>query len=325
MKICFLDSNPNPYNSKNLYSKNIRGAESILINLASNFNILGHKVFVFNNSIKKTTINGVNWSNLKSIKNDDYYDLAITNNDIRLLDLVKSHKKVAFSHSIQTLEKFIRKKQLISYLKNKPQVILLGKYHNENRNFFLKLFGSIKIEWAVDQIFLDSEINFKNSNRAIFTSRQDRNLDKLIHIWKNYIFTKNPKKKLYITPFKEDLTKFNIFNRTFAKKKKLINELLCSRMMLVPGHKAELFCIAAEEARELCLPIVTLGIGSLKERVKHGITGFIAKNYSEFGYYSNLLFNDNKLHFSIKKNLIKLRGSKKWNKIAKNLLVKITS
>ena len=30
--------------------------------------------------------------------------------------------------------------------------------------------------------------------------------------------------------------------------------------MLVPGHKGEVYCLAAEEARELCIPIVTLGL-----------------------------------------------------------------
>ena len=52
-------------------------------------------------------------------------------------------------------------------------------------------------------------------------------------------------------------------------------------MLLIPGHKAELYCISAEEARELCIPIITLGIGCLKERVIHGKTGFIAKNEKE--------------------------------------------
>ena len=61
--------------------------------------------------------------------------------------------------------------------------------------------------------------------------------------------------------------------------KNLWQDLIKSKVLLVPGHKAELYCIAAEEARELCIPIVTLGIGSLSERVEHGITGFVAKKY----------------------------------------------
>ena len=100
----------------------------------------------------------------------------------------------------------------------------------------------------------------------------------------------------------------------------LIKDFLSSKMMLVPGHKAELFCLAAEEARELCLPIITLGIGSLKERVEHGKTGFIAKNYSEFAQYTLDLFKQDDLYNNLVKNLLELRGSKSWLNAAKNFL-----
>ena len=75
-------------------------------------------------------------------------------------------------------------------------------------------------------------------------------------------------------------------------QKKLVEDLLKSKVFLVPGHKAELYCLAAEEARELCIPIVTMGIGSLYERVEHGKTGFIAKNENEFASYTLELFNN---------------------------------
>ena len=92
----------------------------------------------------------------------------------------------------------------------------------------------------------------------------------------------------------------------------LINDLKNSRVMLVPGHKAELFCLAAEEARELCIPIVTLGIGSLKERVIHNQTGFIAKTENEFAKYTLDLFNDDELCIHFKKNLYKMRNTNNW-------------
>ena len=88
----------------------------------------------------------------------------------------------------------------------------------------------------------------------------------------------------------------------------------------MPGHKGELYCIAAEEARELCIPIITLGIGSLSERVHHGVTGFIAKNNEEFGYYTLKLFNDINLWKKLRNNLLNLRGTKKWSMVASNLL-----
>ncbi len=70
------------------------------------------------------------------------------------------------------------------------------------------------------------------------------------------------------------------------------------------------------------MPIVTLGIGCLKERVSHGITGLIAKNEKEFANYTIQLFNDNILWNKMKINLLSLRGSKQWKNIATNFIKK---
>ena len=324
MKICFLDSSTIPYTSSDLESKNIRGAENVIIHLSRELSKLDNDVDVYNNCSENSIIENVKWSNLDKINKNITYDVAFTNNDIKLFDKVIAKKYVAFSHSIQSIEKFIRKGQLISYLKYKPKIILLGKYHDKNRNFLLKMFGKINLQWAVDQLFLETTLDESIiENRAIFTSRSDRNLDILINIWKNNIFPKNKSISLYSTPSDLIDNNYNIFSRKFDNKKSMVRDLLKSKVLLVPGHKGEIYCIAAEEARELCIPIVTLGIGSLNERVKHGITGFVAKNYDEFAYYTLKIFDDEILWKSLRNNLIKMRGTKKWSTVAINLLKEI--
>ena len=108
------------------------------------------------------------------------------------------------------------------------------------------------------------------------------------------------------------MSKYNIFSREFSNKSKLVSDISNSRLFLVPGHKAELYCLSAEEARELCIPIVTLGIGSLSERVEHEKTGYIAKNHADFADYTIELFKNENLWNKIRSNLINLRGSKTW-------------
>ena len=324
MKICFLDNSRVPYTTNDLNSKDIRGAENVVIHLSNELTKLDNKVVVFNNSLENKTINDVKWSNLNNVNRNITYDLAFTNNDMKLFDKIIANKYVAFSHSIQTIEKFIRKGQLISYLKYKPKIILGGKYHSNKRNYLLKMFGSINLQWAVDPLFLETNLDEGIiENRAIFTSRRDRNLDMLIDIWKKKIFTQNKSIKLYTTPSNLIDNNYNIFTRNFNDKQSMVKDLLKSKVLLVPGHKGEIFCIAAEEARELCIPIVTLGIGSLSERVEHGITGFVAKNYEEFADYTLKIFNDENLWKDLRNNLIKLRGTKKWDKVAFNLLSQI--
>ena len=324
MKICFLDNSLIPYTYNDLNSKNIRGGENAIIHLSNELSKLGINTDVYNNSQNTNIINNVKWSNINQANKNLVYDIAFTNNDIRLFDKIVARKYVAFSHSIQSIEKFIRKRQLISYLKYKPKIVILGNYHKKNRNYLLKMFGIIDLQWAVDPLFLETKLDENLiDNRAIFTSRRDRNLDILIKIWKEHIFPKNQSVKLYSTPSDLIDEKYNIYARNFGDKTNMVKDLLKSKVLLVPGHKGELFCIAAEEARELCIPIVTLGIGSLSERVQHGTTGFVAKNYEEFAYYTLNLFNDDKLWKSLRQNLIKLRGSKKWSNVAINMLNQI--
>ena len=105
-------------------------------------------------------------------------------------------------------------------------------------------------------------------------------------------------------------------------KNALINDLKNSRLFMVPGHKSEVFCLAAEEARELCVPIVTLGYGCLYERVNHGVTGFIAKNKNEFIDYSIKILNENDLYLDLKKNLYKIKNLRNYENV-KNDLIKI--
>ena len=145
---------------------------------------------------------------------------------MKLFDKIIANKYVAFSHSIQSIEKFIRKGQLISYLKYKPKVIFAGNYHSNNRNYLLKMFGSINLDWAVDPLFLETNLDESIiENRAIFTPRRDRNLDMLIDIWKKKIFTQNKSIKLYTTPSDLIDNNYNIFARNFNDKPSMVKDL----------------------------------------------------------------------------------------------------
>ena len=321
MKLCFLDNSLIPYTYDDLNSVNIRGGENAIINLSNELSKLGNNIDIYNNCKNTHIKNNVKWQNINHSNKDIIYDIAFTNNDIRLFNRIIAKKYVAFSHSLQSIEKFVRKGQLISYLKYKPKIVILGNYHDKNRNFFLKIFGKLNLEWAVDPLFLETKLNDKIiENRAIFTSRRDRNLNILIRIWKEKVFKKNKSIKLFCTPSDLIDNNFNIFSRDFDDKKSMVKDMLKSKVLLVPGHKGELFCIAAEEARELCIPIITLGIGSLSERVEHGVTGFIAKNEDEFADFTLQIFSDYDLWKKLRNNLLQLRATRKWQTVASDLI-----
>ena len=325
MNICFLDNTNFEYNSQDIYSYKIRGAETVLINLSKELSNLGHKITVINNCYKNEIIDDISWKKIQSYNDKETFDLAISNGDTSLFDKINSNKKILFSHSLQTFEKFIRKKQIFFYFKHKPKIVFLSDYHINNTSKITSLFGHIRVNWGIDQLFINTELNNNiDNNLSTFTSRPDRNLDLLINIWNNHIYPKFNSGKLLITPPTNqiDLSK-NIFLRNADSRIEMINDIKKSRIFLIPGHKAELYCLAAEEASELCIPIVTLGIGSLSERVIHDKTGFIAKNNEEFSDYTIQLYKNDDLWKQIRNNLIMMRGKNKWSNVASDFMSKV--
>ena len=327
MKICFLDKTEFQYNYNDINKPFIRGAENVLINLSLNLSKLGHEVFVFNNCSKEYKIKNYSWLNINRVDiNDFLFDIAISNNDTRLLDKVSAIRKYVLSHSLQNIEKFIRKKQLKSYLKNKPTYLLLGNYHKAKMSKLFSIYGTIILDYGLDEVIINKPIQDNVDNElGMFTSRTDRNLDILIDVWKSNIFPKKKELKLYISPINENLKNFRIFNRNFVDKNEYINQIIKSRVIILPGHKAELYCLAASEAQELCIPIVTMGIGSLSERVEHNVTGLIANNRENFSNYIMDIFSNDDLWMTMRKNLQSKRGIKTWHNASKKFLDKITN
>ncbi len=324
MKIFFLEKSI-PFSSLDLNSNKIGGAEKILINISNELaKYKNFEIKVFNNVEKSQLINNVEWININNYDNQYEPDILIAFSDTNLFKNYKSKKKFLWSHSVQNLEKFIRKKQLISYIKHKPILILEGEYHYKTRSFLTSFFGKKILRLAPDYEFIEErvDINFFPEKNCIFSTKSDRNLNILLDAWEK-IYKSNNLAKLYINPpFKlsKTQTKQNVFLRDKGDKKKLINDLKNSRIMLVPGHKGEVYCLAAEEARELCIPIVTLGYGSLTERVIHNETGFIAKDINEFVSFSLKLLNDDNLYLRIRKNLLRLRNIRNFSNVASDLL-----
>lgn len=323
-KIYFIEKSI-PFNCSDINESFISGSEKTLINISNELgNFKNLIVKVFNNTSTYKKMNNVEWININNISPDDQPDVLISMSDANLLSFFNCKKNFLWSHSIQPIEKFIRKKQFFPFLKYKPIMILEGDYHYKNRSFFTSIFGKKTLPIAVDYEFIKFSVDeqFIPEKKAIFTTRSDRNLNFLLKCWPD-IYQKTFNSTLYINP-PYDLTdkqiKLGVKLRTKGNKSELINELSTARVMLNPGHKGEVYCLAAEEARELCVPIVTMGIGSLSERVEHDVTGYIAKDSSEFKNYTIEILNNDDCYLNLKKNLLKRRNNRSYKNVAMEFL-----
>ena len=324
IKIFFLE-NSFDYNANDLGSFKIGGSEKTLINISNE--LAKNRLFevkVFNNTSKEFIINNVHWNNIKKINIIERPDFVICMSDSNLFKKVSCKKNFLWSHSVQSLEKFIRKKQLFSFLRYKPIMILEGEYHYKSRSFLTSFFGKKILKIAPDTDFINTKVNIDEipPPNAIFTTKSDRNIDFLINAW--HIIKKNNKNsKLYINPpyfLNKQHVLDDIILRKKGDKQLLIKDLLNTKVFLTPGHKTEVFCLAAEEARELCVPIVTMGYGCLYERVEHNKTGFIAKNKNEFVKYTDLILKNDDIYLELKHNLLKRRNSRNYNDVKKDFI-----
>ena len=321
-RIIIIDNSNLSYSGDDIDGTVIRGTEASLILLAEQFIKMNIDVDYCNSIIHKKRVKGVNYFNKENIDKNLIYDLAIVISDANEFNRVTSIKKAVFSNSNQPIEKFIRKKQLIAFLKFKPTLITLCDYQFNKRSFFTSFYGKKTIPITVDPKFLNVEIdsNYLPERKVVYNIRSNRNLDKLIKIWCEKIFPINNEFKLYITPDLIDYNDYHINNNIFLRKivsrEEMIDELKNYRCLTYLGHKSDIFALTAEEAIKLCLPVVTFGIGSLKERVTHMETGFIARSDQEFANYTIKLLNDDEFYLDLKKKMQKKRKENNWDFIA---------
>jgi len=321
-KIIIIDNSDLSYSGDDIDGTILRGTEASLILLSEQFAKMGIYVDYCNSINVKKNVNGVNYFNKNDINKNLTYDLAIVISDANEFERISSIKKAVFSNSNQPIEKFIRKKQLIPFLKHKPTLITLCDYQFNKRSFFTSFYGKKTIPITVDPKFLDINIddNFIPEKKVVYNIRSNRNLDHLIKIWCDKIYPINNDFKLYITPNLIDYQIYhkqnNIFLRTIGSRSEMIEELKSYRALTYLGHKSDIFTLTAEEAIKLCLPVVTFGIGSLKERVTHDETGFIAKNDQEFADYTIKLLEDDDFYLNLKNKMKKKRKENNWDYIA---------
>lgn len=315
MRIVLIENSRQIYDGSSRNNPDLRGAELAIINYGEELVKKKFQVTVLNNCQKDIVINGVQYRNAYKIKSKLICDVAIANSDANYFKYVQSKKNFLLSHSIQNFEKFVRNRQLIAFLKYKPTVLCFSRYQYDKRNFLTSLFGKKIIIPSIDNDFFSFRLQDKINKNAIFYSRFDRNGKYVIDIWKKIFPRLDNTTELYInSEFSKinELNKYNIKKKTYMEKNKLIEFLSNFRILIIPGHKGEVFCNVAEEAKALCIPIVTMGIGALKERVINNHNGYVCNNFVDFEEKILKLMNNDEIYLKFKKNLYNDRGSNKW-------------
>ena len=319
--ILFIDNSNSDFTGLDLNTTKVRGTESSLILLAESLVKNNIYVKVLTEINEDVLCNGVIYSN-KNVHQETQYDLCVAISNANLFNKISAKKKVVWSNSLQPFEKFLRKKQLLPFLKHKPEVVTMCNYQFYKRSYLTSMYGKHMISLSVDPRFYTEKVDLENipSPYVLNNVRSHRNLDWLIDIWTKSFNNKNGKAKLFINPnlieYSDEMKESNIYERKFGSRDDLINELRNTRVFAYTGHKSDIWVLTVEEAVQMCVPIVTYGIGSVEDRVIHNETGFIAKNDGEFAKYLEMLLFDDEFYNNIRRKMFKRRGFKNWDFIA---------
>jgi len=334
MVIVMLDREE--FSFQDLDARPLAGAQTAFIELVKAFLRLGHHVFVRNYSEVEYVDGNLDWRHIERSEIPPA-DLVIVNRSTTLFKYVEGHKKKVklWLHNEAKYLVYLHNLKLL--FKYRPVLIFSGSYHRSTFPIGF-LFKNRIIPYGISGAFKVSDLLKELPRpRVIFTSNPLRSLDWLVDKWK-VIHRSVPSAELHVYSGPSTYGKWgekvsDKMNRVLGyaqahkdigvvihepiPKRKLIEVMKQYRGMLYRGDKAETFCLAVAEAQSLGLPCVVQDIGSMKERVKDGITGFVTENDSEFIEKSIQLLQDNPTWQRMHKNCIAMNLNNSWSDSAK--------
>jgi glycosyltransferase involved in cell wall biosynthesis len=292
-----------PFSGGTLRSASMGGTESSVVQLAEALARRGHDVAVFNAIAAPRQEFGVSWWPISEAAKRSRGDIGIAVSTPKAFNGTSFRQHIFWLHNPLKSWRQIRRGNVWPLLKARPTFVLLGDYHAAHVPRWLPSAGRAIILHGVHGDFFRREPDAAAPPpRAIFTSQPYRGLDWLLDLWGN-IKREVPAASFDVFAPKAHQAAANakksaldgVTFRGSVPRSDLVRELATARVQLIPGHHAETYCLAAAEATAAGVPIVTLGLGALSERVRDGKTGFIASGKEEFAARTVTLLSDDAL------------------------------
>ncbi|KAI93970.1 hypothetical protein T281_13550 [Rhodomicrobium udaipurense JA643] len=322
--IAILHANHNhpAYTGASLRAGAVGGTESSAIYLAEALARRGHRVFALNRLKASSVENGVTWLPLESRTSLPSVDFAIALNSDRLYWGFKARHKLTWLHTPPTLGKFLKRRNALALLWHRPTAVLLGGYHASTLDPRVPYRRRVEIAHGVADMFFAPEPEAgPRAPKAVFCSRPSRGLDFVARLWPS-IHAAVPDAELHVfcphSSLDEAAARIGgsspgIRLRGGVARSELAAELRTARVMLVPGDLDETYCLAAAEATASGVPLVTLGIGALKERVRDGETGFLASGADDFARHAQNVLTDDALWLRLNRGCLAESALGRWD------------
>jgi glycosyltransferase involved in cell wall biosynthesis len=253
---------------------------------------------------------------------EQVFDAAVVSNIATAFDCLAKRQttKIYWGHNPLRPEKALRRGYLGPILRHRPRAVFPSQYLASRMRHYPFRSRDI-LGHGIDKVFLESAAARHDSAapaRFVYASQPQRGLDFVLNLWRTAIAPALPQAELHVlgaaTQPAEAGPRVHFHGR--LSKRDMATFYQGARALLYPGAKDETFCLVAVEAHCVGVPIVTLGIGALKERVAQGVDGFICRDSADFVEKAILLGERSDLAVALGAGAQRQRVNRSWDFVA---------
>lgn len=323
MRISIIPPLKSHFNIQSASNEGLGGIETCCIELTKAFSNRGHFVNFFTGTHDRSKKRNISNYGFDEIHIPDADFVLSCNNPVPLMQA--KGKSILWLHNPIAIEKSVRMGFMGPILKLRPHAVFGSRTAKLAFSRLYPFKSREIIPLGISNEFLFGQTHKKRDKRFIWSSQPQRGLTLAINAWVNAFpnlpdgceFVIFGAKAAEVNIPEKMAQSVNIIFKARSNKKDLADFYETSLALVSLGAQDETFCLVAAEAQSMGLPVLTMGIGALAERVSHGINGIVVKNIDELSSAFIQLAKDDELALFLKEGSLANRTQFSWERTAK--------
>ena len=122
---------PTKFDLNSISNSMLGGIETLNLELCNNLSSKDYNIYlstIGKKVIKRNNLTNLPISKLKRENHNYNFDYIVSSNDPNIFNLFRNSKKILWMHNTLAIEKALRKKKLLSIIKNKITAVFVSKY-----------------------------------------------------------------------------------------------------------------------------------------------------------------------------------------------------
>ena len=311
MLVTFIDDSL-PYDGHTPTSQPLGGAEKSVVGLATALAGRGHVVRVFNGCTFPIVAHGVSWQPLQECRASRTDWLVVHRKPALLARIADADRRALLLSTPAGY--LLNRDELGAVNRSKPVLVVQGIAHAFTIPVPLQSYSSVTLQLGVGASYLTSAPMAPNAPpHAVATTHPARGLDWLLTLWCEKIQPQVPAAKLHVysavldkgalgaaVPDKvapvlaqaQAAAAQGVRILRPAADPEMADAYRKARVHLYPGSARDVLCSTLAESQAVGLPAVARPLGAADERLRNGVTGYLAPDDDAFANLAVRMLDD---------------------------------